>query len=450
MSQFFGHDAFDGVAPQTWCLPGEKAALDSHLETVISSQPKLSRGSATGKAINAKPVHAAFIVKPDEGAGGDGVYVTADPSKPRHGTCVVQEYLGAPLLLGGLKCDFRVYVTIVRAFPTPAVFVHREGLARVAVTAYQPPSRGNMSAAGMHLTNCSINRHNSAFVPNNAADDDARSSRRRLSTALAQLEAEHGAGRFSATAFFHEVDTIAQRVAATVVLRSLGSLGGDPSTSLLATRGFQLLALDVLPLRSGGCKLLEVSDFPVASPGEEPVDDAVKMGAMQTCLVAAAMELGLGRFAPKSAVAPSDEERAADVWTTFGLPAPNAVDGHAMMAAFVEPFLPLLTVFNDFCGTPGRRRRGEMASVQFSKLCRAAQLSGSPAAPLQTPEIDLLFMTRASSARRTLAFHEFVDVVVNGLAVKALGAQAHASMPAAERALRMAALLARARQGTSA
>ncbi len=63
-----------------------------------------------------KPV---FIVKPDEGSQGDGIYLITEPKEyvlnaKRH---VVQEYLSNPLLLEDLKFDFRLYVLIANLEP---------------------------------------------------------------------------------------------------------------------------------------------------------------------------------------------------------------------------------------------------------------------------------------------------------------------------------------------
>ncbi len=63
-----------------------------------------------------KPV---FIVKPDEGSQGDGIYLITEPKEyvmgsKRH---VVQEYLSDPYLLEDLKFDFRIYVLISNLEP---------------------------------------------------------------------------------------------------------------------------------------------------------------------------------------------------------------------------------------------------------------------------------------------------------------------------------------------
>ena len=60
-----------------------------------------------------------YIVKPDEGSQGDGIYLITEAKEyllnnKRH---VVQEYLADPLLLEDLKFDFRLYVLIASLEP---------------------------------------------------------------------------------------------------------------------------------------------------------------------------------------------------------------------------------------------------------------------------------------------------------------------------------------------
>ena len=60
-----------------------------------------------------------YIVKPDEGSQGDGIYLITEAKEyilnsKRH---VVQEYLADPLLLEDLKFDFRLYAVIASLEP---------------------------------------------------------------------------------------------------------------------------------------------------------------------------------------------------------------------------------------------------------------------------------------------------------------------------------------------
>ena len=101
--------------PPSWNLPEDRASMQKELA-----------GSAD-----------ALIVKPDDGAQGDGIFIatsldnlmshlrSAAPQTPM----IVQKYLARPLLLQDLKFDLRVYVFVSSIEPLE-VWVCREGLAR--------------------------------------------------------------------------------------------------------------------------------------------------------------------------------------------------------------------------------------------------------------------------------------------------------------------------------
>lgn len=168
---------FDFI-PKTWSLPEDAAIFREHC--------------AAEKAELAARSHppAVYIVKPDEGCGGDGIYLTTDTQRISHPQCVVQEYLHRPLLLGGLKFDLRVYVLVTSIDPL-RYFVCREGLARMAVDPYEAPSPQNMRNTNLHLTNYSLNKFSSRFIPNVAFNDDEASTKRSITTAFRQLADEY-------------------------------------------------------------------------------------------------------------------------------------------------------------------------------------------------------------------------------------------------------------------
>jgi hypothetical protein len=123
-----GQELFPGrfsFYPTSWILPQDMARMQIELE-----------GSS-----------ASFIVKPDDGAQGDGIFIapsykdllsrlrTVTPNSE----VVVQKYIEHPMLLDGLKFDLRVYVFIASLQPLE-VWVCREGLARFCTEPYEKPS----------------------------------------------------------------------------------------------------------------------------------------------------------------------------------------------------------------------------------------------------------------------------------------------------------------------
>lgn len=83
-----------------------------------------------------------FIVKPDGGSQGDGIYLIRDPSElkaavgsqARQG--VVQEYIHKPLLIDKLKFDIRLYV-LMKSLEPLEIYIAKEGLTRFCTEPYQ-------------------------------------------------------------------------------------------------------------------------------------------------------------------------------------------------------------------------------------------------------------------------------------------------------------------------
>ncbi|XP_011295610.2 tubulin polyglutamylase TTLL13 [Musca domestica] len=126
-----------------------------------------------------------FILKPDSGAQGRGIWLTND-LKTINGSerMICQTYIAKPLLIDGYKFDLRVYALITSIDPL-RIFVYNEGLARFATSKYLPPSMANNSDLYMHLTNYSVNRRNAQYE---RCDDDNCGSKRTFSSINTWLE----------------------------------------------------------------------------------------------------------------------------------------------------------------------------------------------------------------------------------------------------------------------
>uniref|UniRef100_A0A4W5MHR3 Tubulin tyrosine ligase-like family, member 11 n=1 Tax=Hucho hucho TaxID=62062 RepID=A0A4W5MHR3_9TELE len=108
-----------------------------------------------------------FIVKPDGGSQGDGIYLILDPSDLRviagsqTRQSVVLEYIHKPFLIDKLKFDIRLYV-LVKSLQPLEIYIAKEGLTRFCT------DQKNLSHVFMHLTNYSLNVQSGNFVPSNS------------------------------------------------------------------------------------------------------------------------------------------------------------------------------------------------------------------------------------------------------------------------------------------
>ena len=129
-----------------------------------------------------------FICKPEASSQGRGIFLTRKleeiPEK-----CVVQRYLHKPYLIEGLKFDLRVYVLVAGCDPL-RIFIHKEGLVRLATEAYVFPTSSNLSDVCMHLTNYAINKNNPKFQFNSDEKNNFTGHKRSLSSFLQHLSDE--------------------------------------------------------------------------------------------------------------------------------------------------------------------------------------------------------------------------------------------------------------------
>ncbi|KAL0606277.1 Tubulin polyglutamylase TTLL11 [Plecturocebus cupreus] len=133
-----------------------------------------------------------FIVKPDGGCQGDGIYLIKDPSDIRlAGTlqsrpAVVQEYICKPLLIDKLKFDIRLYV-LLKSLDPLEIYIAKDGLSRFCTEPYQEPTPKNLHHIFMHLTNYSLNIHSGNFVHSDSA---STGSKRTFSSILCRLSSK--------------------------------------------------------------------------------------------------------------------------------------------------------------------------------------------------------------------------------------------------------------------
>ena len=170
MHQLFP-DEFD-FYPRTWLLPEQ---YHHFCASVAEMQQKYPHD---------KPV---FIVKPDEGSQGDGIYLITNPhhmgSVGLVRRAVVQEYIAKPLLLERTKFDLRVYVLLASIDPLQ-IYICREGMVRFCTVKYQLPTNRNIHQVFMHLTNYSLNKKSNTFIHTDCTD---RGSKRTITSTFTAL-----------------------------------------------------------------------------------------------------------------------------------------------------------------------------------------------------------------------------------------------------------------------
>ena len=139
--------------PKTFCLPEERDFLQQLLKRNSKSKDRLVRKTT-------------FIIKPDDGSQGDGIFLAQKPRDLCHlqssRKFIAQRYISEPMLCDGYKFDLRIYVVITSLTPLRA-YLCKEGLVRLATTPYVKPSAGNLSKFTMHLTNYSLNKRSTDF-----------------------------------------------------------------------------------------------------------------------------------------------------------------------------------------------------------------------------------------------------------------------------------------------
>lgn len=103
----------------------------------------------------------------------------------------MQIYIDKPFLMEKMKFDLRLYVLVLGVNPL-RVYLSKEGLARLSTKMYDEVNEENLDDMMMHLTNYSINKHSSKFVPNRAAIVDSVGHKRSLKYTLKFLKKSEG------------------------------------------------------------------------------------------------------------------------------------------------------------------------------------------------------------------------------------------------------------------
>lgn len=234
--------------PKTWVLPGDYSDFKTQ--------------------VNKKKV---FIVKPEASSQGRGIFLIRrleDINLSER--CIVQEYLMDPYLIDGLKFDLRIYVLITGCNPL-RVYIHEEGLTRLATEEYTDPTISNFSDVCMHLTNYAINKNNPAFKFNTSPDQDNIGHKRSLKAAYDYIESKG----FDSEILRSQIEDIIMKTICSVQ-PSLSHIykscqPEDCSNSMC----FELLGFDIIINSKMAPILLEVNHSP-SFTADTPLDHRIK------------------------------------------------------------------------------------------------------------------------------------------------------------------------------
>ncbi|NWH31259.1 TTL11 polyglutamylase, partial [Chloropsis hardwickii] len=266
--------------PRSWILPEELPLFMAEVRMMKDNNPSW------------KPT---FIVKPDGGCQGDGIYLIKDPNDIRlTGSiqirpAVVQEYICKPLLVDKLKFDIRLYV-LLKSLEPLEIYIAKDGLSRFCTEPYQEPTLKNLHQVFMHLTNYSLNIHSGNFIHSDSVNTG---SKRTFSSILCRLSSR-GADvkKLWSDIISLVIKTIIALTPELKVYYQSDIPAGKPGPTC-----FQILGFDILLMKNLKPVLLEVNANPSMrieheqelSPGvfenvPSPVDEKVKVAVIRDTL----------------------------------------------------------------------------------------------------------------------------------------------------------------------
>ena len=223
--------------------------------------------------------NATYIVKPESGSQGKGIFLTRSlEGFDENEKYVIQEYLQNPMLIDGLKFDMRIYVLVAGCAPLK-VFLHKEGLGRFATESYIPPNSRNIDNQCMHLTNYAINKNSEGFIFNSDPKLDNVGHKRSLTATLEKVK-EMG---FNTEKLWAEIKAIIVKTLCTAQ-PSLAHIykacqADDPYNGIC----FEILGFDIILDSTGKPWLLEVNHSPSFNI-DSPLDKKIKAQVISEAL----------------------------------------------------------------------------------------------------------------------------------------------------------------------
>ena len=256
--------------PKTWLMPTETAELRLFLQ------------KSKGKTL---------IVKPEASCQGRGIFLAkrVEDISPLE-RYVVQQYISKPLLLDDYKFDLRIYVLVTGCSPL-RIFVHEEGLARLATEKFVPPNGTNLKDMCMHLTNYAVNKSNPNFVFNTSANKSDVGHKRSLSWTMGYFS-ELG---YDVPALWRKIHDMIIKTLIAVQPALAHTYRSCQPEDYQNAMCFELLGLDVLLDSKFRPYLLEVNHSP-SFTADTPLDRRIKRKVVADALTLMNID---GAYKPK-------------------------------------------------------------------------------------------------------------------------------------------------------
>ncbi|XP_037340367.2 tubulin polyglutamylase TTLL11 [Pungitius pungitius] len=404
--------------PRSWILPEECQQFSTQIRMVKENDATLN---------------PTFIVKPDSGSQGDGIYLIRDPSdlKLMAGSpakqAVVQEYIQKPLLIDKLKFDIRLYV-LLKSLEPLEIYIAKEGLTRFCTEPYQEPSQKNLSHVFMHLTNYSLNVHSGNFVH---SDSQSTGSKRTLSSVLYRLAAKG----VDIKKVWSDIIALVIKTAIAMVPELRVHYQADIPPGKPGPTCFQILGFDILLMKNLKPVLLEVNSNPSMRIEHEqevatgvfeyvpsPVDEEVKVSVIRDTL----RLMDPGRRKPSiSQLRAGGPEPGEEIPMEAETQERSPEEGGALPSLCLKQVYPKYTkqfnylrlveriaaLFIRFLGVKGNMRLGPTAFRTFIRTCKLSNSNFSMAS------VDILYIditrrwsgTMADSKEAGMGLQAFVE-----------------------------------------
>eukprot|EP01064_Diplonema_japonicum_P011602 TRINITY_DN18_c2_g2_i1.p1 TRINITY_DN18_c2_g2~~TRINITY_DN18_c2_g2_i1.p1 ORF type:complete len:529 (+),score=77.46 TRINITY_DN18_c2_g2_i1:38-1624(+) len=226
---------YNSVTPKTFT---DYTEFRQHKQSLVQEQVKRPHST---------PAKKFYIVKPNNGCMGKGIYLTSNPSQDAFAHAVVQEYVNRPLLIEGRKFDMRCYVLVTSVTP-PRIFFYNDGLVRLCSVQYMPVGDENHADQCMHLSNYSVNKKHKLFET--ASETGSSGGKRDFAFLTSWLNQNgHNADKFWASVHNLIVKTVLSVAPTLATAYSTAVKGKQDGFTCFELLGFDVLVNDTLEVQ---------------------------------------------------------------------------------------------------------------------------------------------------------------------------------------------------------